>query len=167
MRAPCTQGNSKKALFYECDSVEAVFGEGFADSGERSGHGVDETQHGVPQRGEGLRRIARPDAACVLAKRDIAAVVKLVFDAPVPAREGEQVFRAGALTGEAGDGVADLLAGLLAGDLPGALDTADLGGAGPLQMGHDLARQCETADLEAAMALVDGLGAFKVGRRRG
>jgi hypothetical protein len=34
-------------------------------------------------------------------------------------------------------------------------------------MGHDLARQCETADLEAAMALVDGLGAFKVGRRRG
>ncbi len=159
-----TQGNSKKALLCECDGVEAVFGEGFADGGERPGHGFDETQHGVSQGGEGLRCVAGSDAACVLTEDGVASVMKAVLDTPVLAREGEQAVGAGALTRQAGDGVGDLAAGL-AGDLPGPLDAADLGGAGPLQIGDDFARQRQTADLETAVALVRGLGVFEVRRR--
>ncbi len=153
-------------MLCEGDGVETVFGEGFADGGERSGHGFDETQHGISQGGEGLGCVAGSDPACVLAKGRVAAVVQPVFDAPVLAREGEQAVGAGALTRQAGDGVGDLATGL-AGNLPGPLDAADLGGAGPLQIGDDFARQRKTADLETAVALVRGLGVFEVRRRCG
>ena len=145
--------------------MEAVFGEVFPDGAEGSWDIVDEPQHGVPEGGEGVGGIAGSDAACVLAQGNIAAVVKAVFDAPVLAREIEEIIGTGALARQAGNGVGDLAAGL-AGNLSATLDAAHLGGTGPLQIGNDLARQGEVADLDTAVALVDGLSVFEVRRGR-
>lgn len=85
--------------------------------------------------GEGLRRPAGPDLAAVLVERDIADVMALVFDSPVAAGQGEEVFGRSPMGGQAGDAVADLGRGF-----PGPLaDASPLQATELLDMGPGLA----------------------------
>ena len=59
-----------------------VFREGFAGRGKRPRQGMNEPQHGVPERRDGLRRVAGADTDGVLAQGDIAAVVEAILNAP-------------------------------------------------------------------------------------
>ena len=80
--------------------------------------------------------------------------------AAVPA-DGEPRSRRAPAAGRSRHG--NLAAGLLAGTLAYPLDAADLSGAGPVQALRRLARRRKTADFEAAMAFLDGLGIINVG----
>ena len=64
-----------------------------------------------------------------------------------------------------GHEVSNLAARFLAGALAYPLDATDPSGAGPAQAPRRLARQSKTADLDAAMGFIDGLGVFDVGGR--
>ena len=75
----------------------------------------------------------------------------------------EEIFGAGALGRQAGDGVSDFAADL-AGTFAGSLDPAELGNAGPIQMRGTLAADREAPCLDAVVALLDGDGLLEVGR---
>ena len=81
--APCrtpAHGNSKDAVFYGCDGLEAVFGEGFADGGEGTRQRPDNPPHGVAQRRKSLRRVAGADTTGVFVQSRVAAAVKAILD---------------------------------------------------------------------------------------
>jgi hypothetical protein len=64
---------------------------------------LQDGHHKIAQRGHGLWRSTGPNSTGVLAERDVADVVELVFNGPVPAVEAEQVCWPGSLRGQAGD----------------------------------------------------------------
>ena len=152
------QGHSKKALLCCGDGFEPVFGEGLADLGEGLGAVVDDGQHGVSERRHGAWAGAGSDGTVVLAQGHVAPPVQAVLDEPVIAPQGEQGVGVGLLGRQAGDGIGDLVADR-AGFLAGPFDAADLGCAGPAEMGHALAADGELPGLDAAMALFDSLRA--------
>ena len=124
---------------------------------------MDETQHGITERGHGLRDDAGSDSTGVFAQDDVAAPVQGVLDPPMVAPQREEFFGAGSLGPQAGDGVSDFVADL-AGTFPGPLDPAELGDARPVQMRRTLATDPEASCFDAAMALLDGDGLLEVGR---
>jgi hypothetical protein len=153
-------------LSCEGDRGEAVFGEAVADGANGSFERCHQTEGGVAQRGEGLWGISGRDARGILAEGGVAAPMEPVLDRPMAPVEGEELGRPGPLGREAGDRVDDLAAAVGA-DRAGTLDPADLGGARPLEMRDNLARRRDPPLLDPPVALLDRLGAGKVGRRVG
>jgi hypothetical protein len=78
--------------------------------------------------------------------------------------EREKGFGGGAIPGQAGDGV-DQLVALLSGDFSKPLDAADLRGTRPVDITDELAGCCELALLDPPVALVDCSGGFPVSWR--
>ncbi len=79
----------------------------------------------VAKGGQILWGVAFADAAGILIERDVADVVRTVFDAPVASPPSEQLGRTGLVAWYAGDRVVDFDR-LLAVSLGGANDPADL-----------------------------------------
>ena len=80
------------------------------------------------------------------------------------AGQGEQTFRRGFLSRQAGDKVSDLDA-FPSPDPTSPLDADNLRRAGPLQMFDGFACDGDLARLDAAMTFLDALCARKIGRR--
>lgn len=87
--------------------------------------------------GKGLGGGAGADLGAIFIERDIPNVVDLVFDAPMAAGDSEQVFSAGLIGGQAGDGMGDLRLDLTGGLTDAlSLDPADLLEVWP-RLAHD------------------------------
>src|SRR3954468_4513779 len=157
-----SQGHSKNAASDEGDGIGALLAEVLAGFRDGEAGATDEGNGEVAQGGE--RASAGADAASVLGEGDISDVVKLVLDAPMGAGEAQQALRRGSLGRQAGDEIDDLSA-RLAGDLARALEAGDLGEPRPGQIGDDLAADRDPSRLDAAVALLHGLGPGHVGGR--
>ncbi len=125
---------------------------------------MQEAKDSISQTGEGLRGLVGADPTGVFREGGVAAPVEIVFDAPVLPVEGEEPVRGGPRVGQAGDRVDGLLAEL-AGGFSGSVDSADLGGAGPIDVACEFAGCGKLALLDPAVPLVDGAGDFEISRR--
>ena len=162
--SPRSQGHSKNPSCDDGDGLGAVLAEVFAGFADGQAAGPDEMEDDVAQSGE--RAGAGADSAAILVHGHVANIVQLVFDAPVGAREPKEPLRPGLAFGQAGDEIGDLDADLVA-DAALAFDARDLGGARPGEMGDDFGADRDAARLDAAVALLDGLGDGEIRRRSG
>jgi hypothetical protein len=125
---------------------------------------MQETEDGISQACESLGGAVGADATGVFGKGGVAAPVEFVFDGPMGPVDIEEAIGGGALAGQAGDGVDGFVADL-SGDFPGSADSADLGGARPLDVAGEFAGHGQFALLDAAVSLFDGAGDLEIGRR--
>lgn len=140
----------------------SIFGESFSCGSDGLSGFMGEAQDGVSHGGHGLRDSAGSDLAGIFAQDDIAAPMKRVFDAPMVAPESEELIRPCALARDACHGIGDFAADL-AGFFAMALDPADLGGTGPIEMIDALAADRQAPDFDTTMALFDGFGLLDIG----
>ena len=157
------QGHSKNPPGHGRDGRRGIDGEGFAGSRHRDAAAAQQGEDEIAQGHHGP--CAGADTGAILVHRDVAPPMQPILDAPVGAHEGEQPLRAGLGGGQARHEIGDLGRGL-AGFLAHALDAHHLGRTGPLQMRNHLAADLRLAALDAAVALVEGLGTRDV-RRQG
>jgi len=158
------QGHSKKALNSKVDGAEPVLGEGVAGRSSWRLERSEKPEGSISQGCEGLGRIVGPHPAGIFGEGGVSDPVEAILDAPVLAIEVEEILAGSALAGQAGDGVDGFLR-LLAGQLPGAMDAADLGHAGPVEIGRDLAGRGQLTLLDPAVALVDRSRRGEIRRR--
>lgn len=156
------QGHSKNPSRYRPDGLGAVLAEVFAGFGDGEAALADEEYGGVTQCGQ--RAGTRADAAAILVKRNIAHMMKPVFDRPMVAIEFEETLGAGFLRRQARNeiGGLDAVAPL---DMAMALDAHGLRRPRPAEIRRHFRTGCDFADFDPAMILVDGLGLAQIRRR--
>jgi len=147
----------------EC--VLAVFCEVFERLDGLSPQASCDGQGSVPEGCEHLRRGSGTGSALVLAAAHVAHVVQAVLDAPMVARQGQQLVGACFCGGQAGDGVGRLGA-FHAAHAAAAGDTADLRQPGPGrgEVGRHAAGGLQGAGLDPAMVLAGRLRPSEVRR---
>ncbi len=133
-------------------------GEGTADRGDISGAGQAQQADGeVSQAGEHLGAMAGAGSTAVLVEGHVSDPMEAVFDGPVCPEEGEELFGGCATRGAGGDAVDPFLSERFGGALFGdALDEEDLGDVGEVEVVIERGAGPDAADLEAAVALIDG-----------
>ena len=148
----------------EADGLPFLFCEGFSGGPWFLACFPDQVEGGVADRGERLGCRSGADPAVVLAERDVADVEQAVLDLPVVAGELQQAGCSDEGGIEAGDGV-DHLARAAILQLADALDAADRLEARPrlIEAGRQLGAHLNAPDLDAAVALLDRLGADEIG----
>ena len=121
-------------------------------AGQGDGEVAQSSHHGRP--------VADTDAGAILVEGDIADIVGAVLDPPLTTVEGEQfvgVSLGRCQAGDGKDGLVASLAGLQFRDL--ALDAADLRDMGEVDVVVEGRAGEQTPLLQAAVALIEGLGA--------
>ena len=149
------------------DSGLSVFGEVLEAFDWPEAEASKECQRGVAQGGERLRGMSGMGACLILAAGHVADVMQAVLDAPMRARQGEQLCRSGPISRQAGDGVDRLGAWRAAQDALSA-DAADLCQAWPgrRQMRGQRGGGLQSSCLDPAMVFADRLGVPEVRRWR-
>jgi hypothetical protein len=126
-----------------------------------------EREHGIAERREHLRRVSRMRAGLVFAAGHVADMVEPVLDAPVRARQRQELLGTCPFRGQTGNRV-NGLDGLLAPHDPFPRYAADLRHAGPAgcQKRGYRRRGLDLTGFDPAVAFLDGFGASEVRWRR-
>ena len=114
----------------------------------------EQINHAVSQRGQHLRRAARPHPSCVFPQGFIADPVQAVFNTPVLARESEKAFRCPSVAGQTCDTVGDFDGRLAANRSFAGQAKAELQ-AFPRLVERECGRDFQAAAFAAAVAFVD------------